>query len=43
MDSWWLLRQWRGWLRPVVMGLYVLVLVVALPIIIVEFQVSSQS
>ena len=35
------LRQWRNWIRPLVMGLYGLLLCVALPLIIADFQLTG--
>ena len=33
-----LLSEWRSWIRPIVIFLYIAILLVALPLMIVEFQ-----
>ena len=42
MDCTRFLTHWRGWIRPLVLSLYVLLLLVGLPFMIVEFQVKEK-
>ncbi len=41
MDCQVLVRQWRRWLRPLVFTLYVILIVIALPLLIIDFQLKD--